>query len=124
MEGRVEKSFRLCCSGYHDFEDVMQALFFFLEEVQMMDADPPVDLHLDVSDMPIFVDVGQIRKIMSTLSHYEACFQKVSTLKLVTAPGLQNAIVRGAVAILPFQLPVQVQARPDSAAPTDRRSGA
>jgi hypothetical protein len=45
-------------------------------------------------------------------------------LKLVTAPGLQNAIVRGAVAILPFPLPVQVQARPDSAAPTDRRSGA
>jgi hypothetical protein len=45
-------------------------------------------------------------------------------LKIVTAPGLQNAIVRGAVAILPFPLPVQVQARPDSAAPTDRRSGA
>ena len=102
----------------------MQALFFFLEEVLMMDADPPVDLHLDVSDMPIFIDVDQVRRIISTLSHYEACFQKVSMLKIVTKPGLQAAIVGGAVAILPFPVPVQVQARPTSAAPTDQRSGA
>lgn len=90
----------------------------------MMDADPPLDMHLDVSDMPTFIDVDQVRKIIFTLSNYEACFQKVSMLKIVTEPGLQNAIVRGAVAILPFPVPVQVQARPASAAPIDRRSGA
>jgi len=123
MEGRVEKSFRLCCGGSDDFEDVLQALLFLLEEILMMDADPPIDLHLDVSDMPL-LNVDHLRRIMSTLSHYDACFQKISMLKIATKPGLQNLIARAAVAILPFPVPVQVQARPASAAPTDRMSGA
>ena len=111
MSLRLERSIKLSCGDSHDIDGVLHSLVTFLEEFKELDVQEPIVLNLDVSEMPLLLDIQHMRNLVSMLATYGECVRKVSLLNITPAPGIQEMLVRTAVAILPFSMPVRVQSR-------------
>ena len=110
MPSGSRRGVKLACPASVDFAGVLASLVVFLEEFQELELSEPIELDLDVSELPLLMDMDHMRSIISVLARYENCFQKVALLRILPATGIQEMLVRGAVAVLPFSVPVQVQA--------------
>jgi len=106
-----ERSIKLSCSGSGSFQEARDSLVEFLQEFQSSDIREKVVLNIDVCEMPLFMDVVQLRELIGVLAGYEDCFKKVAMLKITPARGVQEMIVRGTVAVLPFSVPVEVHTK-------------
>jgi hypothetical protein len=107
----LERSIKLSCAGSGSFEEARESLVAFLQEFQSLHVREKVVLNIDVCEMPLLMDVAQLRELIGVLAGYEDCFKKVAMLKITPARGVQEMIVRGTVAILPFSVPVEVHTK-------------
>lgn len=111
MEMRPEHSFSLFDGDVSCFAEVKAALRGFLEDFRRSSIGEKVVLNIDVSKMPLYTDFFELQEIGSTLCDFEDCFQKVSLLRIASAPGIQDRLIRGIFMVLPFPVPVEVASR-------------
>jgi hypothetical protein len=110
---RPERHFKLFDGGASSFDDVRATLIRFLEDFRRSAPGDKVVLVIDVSETPLYTDVRQLQEVGTILCDFEDCFQKVCLLRILSAPGIQEQLIRGIFMFLPFPVPVEVAAHGD-----------
>lgn len=105
----AEKVFKLLHGDVGGFAEVTAALQAFLEDFRGAAAEQ-VALNIDVSEMPLYADFHELQELGAILCDFEDCFRRVSCLRILAAPGLQEQLIRGILLLLPFPVPVEVVA--------------
>ena len=82
MSLRLERYIKLSCGDSHDIDGVLHSLVTFLEEFKELDVQEPIVLNLDVSEMPLLLDIQHMRNLVSMLATYGECVRKVSLLNI------------------------------------------
>jgi hypothetical protein len=111
----LERCIKLSCRNSGGFQEVRDTLVVFLEEFREAELQEKIVLTIDVTEMPLFVDIKHLREIVDVLTSYRDCFKKVARLKITVAQGVQEMIVRGTVGLMPFPFPIDVHVRSQEA---------
>jgi len=106
-----ERCIKLSCRDSHDFHEARDSLLAFLEDFRALEVEEAIVLAIDVTEMPLFVDINHLREIIDVLARYEDCFRKVARLKIIPAAGVQEMIVRGTVGLMPLPFPIDIHVR-------------
>jgi len=97
--------------GGGEADIVMRELVAFLDDLRALPAEKtPPDIVIDVKNMPLLADPAFFQSLAETVCGYSDCFEKIAVLKIETSGGLQEMLVRGALALLPPQLATSVSA--------------
>ena len=105
---RPERHFKLFDGDARSFDEVRATLVRFLEDFRSSAVGEQAILNIDVSDTPLYTDFRQLQEVGTILCDFEDCFQKVCLLRIISAPGIQEQLIRGIFLFLPFPVPVEV----------------